>query len=370
MPNITDAQLNQYSKVVEVNKTAGKVFNAVMNHFDPDSLSSVYALRHDLRRRGVPNSNIRILYTGEPGAEQNQVIIDRYSLMSHMMPLERCWPDGSKDSYDNSNDVYILLDSCSPDDGRLEVAAGKIKPIIVIDHHNGMAPEQTEDNFIWVERGGACATMMVSLLDKAGHLNFSKEKGDDMFLPVLLALGIRIDTHDLVDNITSEDWAAYARVYDLANKADLKALIRIPKSKARVAAEDYARNNRVQSGLRLVSCAGYVGKSYVYIAEIANEMVDWQGVSVVVVFGMTDDRKIVFSIRSTDVTLHSPLNQTLQREFNKNCGVKRSEDGSLLEGGGQCCIGMNLAGDWDNREDFLKVIMKQMQNIFLSDELR
>jgi nanoRNase/pAp phosphatase (c-di-AMP/oligoRNAs hydrolase) len=313
---------------------------------------------------------MRILYTGQPGAEQNQVIIDRYGLTTHMFPLERFWPDGGKESYDNSNDVYILVDSCSPDDGRLGPAAGKIKPIIVIDHHCGMAPDQTDDNFIWIERVGACATMMVSILDKGGYLDFSKEKGDDMFLPVLLALGIRVDTNDLVDNMTQEDWSAYSRMYELANKTDLKALIRIPKSKARVAAEDYARNHRKANGLRLVSCAGHIGKNYVFVAEIANEMIDWQGVSVAVVFGLTHDRKIVLSIRSTDITLHSSLSQILHDEFGNGQGVKRSEDGSRLEGGGQINIGFDLSRNWENQEAYLQVIMKQMEMIFLNDTHR
>lgn len=370
MSEISKERLEKLLSIIAQNRDAGKVFNIVLNHIDPDSMGSGYGLRHLLRHLDIPNAKIRILYTGEPGAEQNRMIIDRYSLMNHMLSLERFWPDGGKDSYDNSNDVYLLIDSSSPDDKRLLSMAGKIHPIVVIDHHSNPAPEETVDNFVWVERVGACSTMIVNLLAQTGLLDFSKEAGDDVFVPVLLALGIRSDTHDLVANIIIEDLTAYAAVSKLANKADLKSLIRIPKSKARVAAEDYARIHRLQSGLRLVACAGYIANNYVYLAEIANDMIDWQGVSVVVVFGLNDERQIVFSIRSTDITLHSPLNQTLRREFGNSCGVKRSEDGSLLEGGGQVGIGMNLANDWENREKFLEVITKHMQNIFLSDELR
>lgn len=354
----------------EKDKVAGRVFNVVLSHIDPDSIGSGFGMRHFLRRLGIPNARLRIIYSGEAGGEQNRMIIDRYSLMTHMLPLERFWPDGSKDSYDNSNDVYIFVDSSSPDDKRLSVAAGKINPIAVIDHHKNPAPEENENNFVWLANVGACSTMIVELLEQAGLLSFSKEAGDDLFVPVLLALGIRSDTHGLVANITSDDLDAYAKVYNLCNKEDLRSLIQIPKSKAYVAVEDYARAHRIQSGLRLVSCAGYVGNNSVYVAEIANEMANWLGVSVAVVFGMTDDRSIVFSIRSTDITLHSPLSRTMEKEFGNGCGVKRSDDGRYLEGGGKYSIGMNLAQNWKNRDKFFEVVIEHFQNIFLSDELQ
>lgn len=370
MSELFKERLEKMSQIIAKANSEGRILNIVLNHIDPDAMGSGYGLRHFLRHSGVPNARIRVLFTGEAGAEQNRIIIDRYSLMTHMLPLEKFWPSSGKDSYDNSNDVYLLIDSSSPDDRRLLAAAGKIQPIIIIDHHSNPAPEETAESFVWIEHVGACSTMVVNLLTRAGMFDFSKEAGDDVFVPVLLALGIRSDTHDLVANVTIEDLTAYTAVSKLANQADLKALIRIPKSKSRVAVEDYARAHRYQSGLRLVSCAGYIGSNYVYLAEIANDMLDWQGVSVVVVFGLTSECQIVFSIRSTDITLHSPLNQTLRREFGNGCGVKRSEDGLLLEGGGQINIGMNLANNWENREKFLEVIFTHMQNIFLSDELR
>lgn len=358
-------RLAKLQKVIEANKVNNKTFNIVLNHIDPDSIGCGFALKHLLRHSGVPNARIRVLYVGEPGEEQNEMIIDRYSLTQHLLKLNEFWPTN------NGNDVYALVDSSNPNDHRLGAVAGKINPIIVIDHHSNPAPVETEDSFIWIEQLGACSTMLVQLLQSLGLASFAKEANDDLFVPVLLALGIHADTHGMTAHITGDDLTAYTEVYRICDQKDLKALIQVQESPAYVAAEDYARSHRSQNGLRLVACAGCIsGKKSVYIAKIINKMLNWRGVSVAVVYALTDDRRLIFSVRSTDITLHSPLNQILRREFGNSAGVKRSEDGSLLEGGGQIDLAMNFATDPETREKFLEVMAKHMENIFMSDELR
>lgn len=364
MLSLSAERFEKLQAIVRKNLGAGKAFNIVLNHIDPDSLSCGFAFKHFLRRLGVTNSCIRILFVGEAGEEQNEMVIDRYGLNRHMLPLEEFF------SKTNGNDIFVLVDSGNPNDGRLRSVSGKFQPTIVIDHHATAAPEETEDSFIWMERCGSCATMLFLLLEEAGFLDFSPDNGDDMFVPVILAFGIYTDTHNLI-NAGEEDVTAYTVLAKLGSRTDLSRLIHIQESPAFVAAEDYARNHRYHDGLRLVACAGCIpANKIVYVAKIANKMIGWRGVSLAVVFAVTGDKKIIFSIRCSDTSMHSPLSAMLRREFGDSAGVKVSDDGLLLEGGGHINMQLNLIRNDSISNKFVEVITELMRDIFLCDELR
>jgi nanoRNase/pAp phosphatase (c-di-AMP/oligoRNAs hydrolase) len=357
-------RLEKLIVVVKKNLEAGKAFNIVLNHIDPDSLACGFAFKHFLRRIGVTNSCIRILFVGEAGEEQNEMMIDRYGLIRHMLPLEEFFLKT------NGNDVFVLVDSGNPNDGRLRSVSGKFQPTIVIDHHAASAPDETDESFIWMDRCGSCATMLFQLLKQTGNLVFSQENGDDMFVPVLLALGVYADTHNLLD-ANEEDVTAYTTLANLGSRQDLSRLIHIQESPAFVAAEDYARSHRYHDGLRLIACAGHIpGNKMVYVAKICNKMIGWRGVSLAVVFAVLSDKKIIFSIRCTDTSMHTPLSATLRREFGDSAGVKISDDGLLLEGGGHIHMQLNLLRNQSISDKFLEVITELMRDIFLCDELR
>lgn len=364
MLSLSNERFEKLQAIVRKNLEAGKAFNIVLNHIDPDSLSCGFAFKHFLRRLGVTNSCIRILFVGEAGEEQNEMVIDRYGLNRHMLPLEDFF------AKTNGNDIFILVDSGNPNDGRLRSVSGKFQPTVVIDHHATAAPEETDDSFIWMERCGSCATMLFLLLEKAGYLDFLPDNGDDMFVPVLLALGVHADTHKLLD-ANEEDVTAYTTLANLGSRTELSRLIHIQESPAFVAAEDYARNHRYYDGWRLVACAGQIpSNKMVYVAKIANKMIGWRNVSLVVVFAVLSDKKIIFSIRCTDMSMHTQLSAILRCKFGDSAGVKISDDGLLLEGGGHVNMQLDLLSNPATREKFLEVLTEYMRDVFLCDELR
>ncbi|MFA6525973.1 MAG: DHH family phosphoesterase [Candidatus Buchananbacteria bacterium] len=357
--------LAQLLKVVEKIKADSKVINIIANHLDPDSIASAFALKHLLRHLGIPNARIRILYCGVPGEKQNEMIIQRFSLFQHMLPLDEFWPKI------NGNDVFAFVDCSNPNDGRLGAAAGKINPIIVVDHHQNPAPIETEDNFIWVETYGACSTMLTKLLNEVGLMTFKKEVGDDLFVTLLLTLGIYSDTHGLLANVTDDDSTSYFNVLSLSDKQALRNLTNIQDSRVYVETENYARNHCIIDGLRLVACAGYLPSTRkVYVAKLANMMSNWDGITVAVVFAIIDDCNLVFSIRSTDSGLQATLNDVLQRKFKNSFGLKMSDDNLRLEGGAQIHLGIDLAADEKVRDQYLELVTGYMRNIFFGNDLR
>lgn len=367
MDNKIGAIWQQLKKVAEVIKEENKTVNIIMNHSDPDMFGSAWALKHILRKLGIPNARIRILATGEVGEKQNQMIIDRFGLSQHIIKLADYWPKL------NGNDLYAFVDASNPNDGRLgEAYVGKMTPIIVIDHHTSPAPEETGDNFIWVQKGGACATMLAKLLTEAGMMKFSKEEGDDLFVPVLLTLGIYGDTSGLLKCVTDDDVSAYISVYQLSNKQDLHVLTNIPDSEKFVEAENYARMHCIKDGLRLISCAGYLpsNRSQVWVSKFANMMVNWENITIAVVFAVDDDCRLVFSIRSTDLGLITILDDVLHRKFQNSFGLKISDDGMRLEGAAQIGMRIDLAADVETREKHLEVVTTYMKKIFFGNDMR
>ncbi|MFA6227995.1 MAG: DHH family phosphoesterase [Patescibacteria group bacterium] len=313
-------RLEKFKHVLEQMKENPLV--VILTHLDPDSMASAEAMRFIAKSVGI--EQITVLYCDESTDEQNEAIINKLALDRRMQPIDS-WVDFP------AGNNYVMVDANSPSDSRLKHAKDKLKLTMVIDHHRNDKIKETDDDFIWLENFGACATMMCELIAGLGLLSTAKFNGDFKDLPLLLSLGIYMDTKGLI-SAGSKDREAFAEVAGLAKEADLQFFINYQISQTYMEALKCALNSMSVRGMKIVAYAGEVSsKEATVIARVADFFIRIKGFSLAVVWATVDDSQIMVSARGTD--FGTPLDEFIRSRFGSG-GAKVSKWG-LWEGGVQ-----------------------------------
>lgn len=345
-------KIERLKKIIAERKNGSNWFYLIINHIDPDSLAAAFGMKHLLKRLGV--ERVRILFVGEAGHEQNVFIIYGMDLRANMTKLSEVVA-GFTDK-----DIFVLLDSSSPQDGRLKDsgAMGKFVPLIIIDHHRSdNHEEETDDNFIWIEDRGSCASMIVELLEQISF-DFHEKTDDD--LPILLALGIYGDTSQLV-YADQADVAAYGKIINYCDGDRLQAFVNYPVSSAFVEALQAALNNRVEQGSIVVTSVGLISSAnQAHIAQIADEQIRRSGITLAIVWGWLDGKILYISARSADST--APLSEFLHSRFGGNGGAKLLPGGRVSSGGAQIAWDAGVINSPASLPHLLKAIEAWVNN--------
>lgn len=351
--NIKD-RAEKLQKVITYHKES--CFNIILLQIDPDGLAASFGLRYLLTKFGIKRT--RILYCGPIGHPQNKSIFDRYGLGSKISDL-----NDIRGSF-TDKDVFCLVDSSSTKDGRL----GEFRdftPIIVIDHHRGSDIVETENSFAWVEDIGACSTLTTELISEFQLLDFNHENS---FVPVLLALGVYTDTHNLIKG-SSRDRNAFGLVSNLPEleQRDLQNLIEYPLPMAYINSLTYALNNSKRDGLRLVTNVGYINaENSDFISIIADFITQAEKTTLVVVWGIVEDGEKKFvrlSVRNNDKEVN--LIEFLRKSFGNDTGAKLATDGSGA-GGGRVDLGLGFWAHDNTKEEIIKLVDKRITDIVLN----
>jgi nanoRNase/pAp phosphatase (c-di-AMP/oligoRNAs hydrolase) len=167
-------------------------------------------------------------------------------------------------------------------------------------------------------------------MEALGMLEF---RGSENWIAALLALGIYEDPIKLSD-ISNEDSEAYNKICKfIKNFQDLKRLIRFPKSRAEFKNRAHALNTMEENGSRILSSVGVIASDRGDdISTIADELIEMEGVSLVVVYGiLSDTKRVRLSARSTDTS--QPIDEFLRQRFGGRVGGKINDNGSGIGGG-------------------------------------
>ncbi|WP_435179699.1 DHH family phosphoesterase [Halorussus sp. AFM4] len=226
----------------------------------------------------------------------------------------------------------VLVDHNTP---RGFEGAERLEPYAVVDHHpgNGTGERFTDQRTDY----GACATMVAEYLEDVGGTpvgpDESEENVDGLVVPAEvstgLLYGVQSDTKHLTSGCTGAEFEAAAYLYEGVDE-DLLDRIANPQVSAEVLEiKSKAISGRDVRGSFAVSDVGRINNADA-IPQAADELLQLEGVTAVVVYGRRDDT-VHLSGRSRDDRVH--MGKALETVAEDIPGA--SAGGHARMGGGQ-----------------------------------
>jgi nanoRNase/pAp phosphatase (c-di-AMP/oligoRNAs hydrolase) len=241
---------------------------AVVTHDnpDPDAIASALALVRIARTVGV---EAEVCYYGEISHQENQALVNLLDL-----DLRSLDPDGDLAAYG----AVALVDHSRP--GVNDGLSPDTDVEVVIDHHPPRGP--ADGRFLDLRSGvGATSTLLVEYLDRLDIV-------PDPSLATALLYGIRVDTKEFTRETSDADFEAAAFLLEYADQSVLDRVESPSMSPEVLETLAAAIENRDVRGDVLVAGAGHV-RDRDAIAQAADRLLDMEGITVSVVYGIMDD---------------------------------------------------------------------------------
>jgi nanoRNase/pAp phosphatase (c-di-AMP/oligoRNAs hydrolase) len=229
-------------------------------------------------------------------------------------------------------DDVILVDHNTP---RGFEGAERLEPYAVVDHHpgNGTGERFTDQRTEY----GACATIIAEYLKDVGGTpvapDDSKEETDGLVVPAEIAtgllFGIQCDTKRLTSGCTGAEFQAAAYLYEGIDEDVLDRIANPQVSAEVLEIKSQAISGRDVRGSFAVSDVGRINNADT-IPQAADELLQLEGVTAVVVFGRRDET-VHLSGRSRDDRVH--MGKALETVAEEIPGA--SAGGHARMGGGQ-----------------------------------
>lgn len=308
----------------------------VRSHIDLDSLACSSLMQEILESLG---KSAEIYSAGKPGHPQNQLVLSTF----HLTHLPADLLIGKK----LDSECIILVDSPSFEDTRFseEFRALKIKPTIVIDHHQQpLDMKETDESWYWYQDCGACASLIAKLAFEMG-VKFNAPTA-----PSLGVIGILGDSDRLISRHTTD--LDREMVAAIGRHADQKTIHEIFFSARDTAWMEmifkaYNPQNFRRGETTLISGLGEIPAEYMdYMAAIADELIKQRGITTVYVWAIVDG-KVEIKARTYDK--HLDLNQHLKDMFGEKNGGAR--DRAI----GAAHIDLGISNDTNDRESLVKI---------------
>ncbi|MBF0344731.1 MAG: DHH family phosphoesterase [Nitrospirae bacterium] len=286
----------------------------VITQVDPDAIGSAVLLRYIAMTFDI---HADIYYCGHFGHPQNRVIYTLYDLGSILIPISEM---------PKEIQICALVDSSQVNDSRLE---GRIiNPIIIIDHHEidaKIKEDENDNNFMWIDRVGASATLLVEL---AFLLNISFTKNSQE--ATLGVLAIFNDTKMLL-NATERDVTEYSRLLEYADKDIFRHIYNYPLPQRYFEYfKDAVEGWRIKEAILVTSIGFISSKDADQLSIIADNLIRMTEIQLAVTWAIVDNTNVRISARCTDPSIS--LYDFLRERFGQNCGAKTSMLG-IAEGG-------------------------------------
>lgn len=271
-------QLMTYLKSLGPSSRIGVI---VHDNPDPDAIGSGLALKNMAESLGKAAD---ILYFGMIGHHETRAFINLLSV-----PMRQITRDMLSEY-----DVLAMVDCNTP--GRNNSVPPDTKINIIIDHH--VHPEAFDLGVDFVDIRpdvGATSTIMTRYVQE---LDFEISSN----LATALLYGIRTDTSEFKRNTSAVDLTSAAFLHGLAEQ-DLLAQIETPSMSAETmdVLGEAIKNKKIE-GSYLLSNVGFIHDRDT-LPQAADHLLKLEGISTVLVFGMTDD-KIHLSSRSKDIRVN------------------------------------------------------------------
>ena len=255
---------------------------AVMVHSnpDPDCIGAAKGFEK-LVKHWNQEAKVIIVYEGEISHPQNKAMVKVLNIsMTHRDEIGR----DDKDLV-NAADYFVVID-VMPE--RCDM--GKIKPLMVVDHH----PVDTKNAIIKdIRQVGSCCTMIWDYLKKSG-VEFDEKSDDDSNIATAMLIGLKTDTMDLIsDKVTDLDFEAFKNLLGIANRTKLASIVNYP-----IPSYLFGLRSRLEDEGNCLSDNGlYIGGlGYIppnkrdALPTIAEERARTEGIDTAFIFAIVGDR--------------------------------------------------------------------------------
>lgn len=254
---------------------------------DPDCIAACKGLER-LIKSWSPNSSVTIVYDGEISHPQNKTMVKVLNIdMVHRDEIGR-----EESDLINLADHIIVVD-VMPE--RCDL--GKIKPLMVVDHH----PVDTKNAKIKdIRQVGSCCTIIWEYFQKE-NIILDPKSDDDNSLATAMLVGLKTDTMDLISEKTTDlDFHAFQNLLEKSNRTKLASIINYPLPSylfnLRGRLEDDG-NGIFQNGI-YIGGIGYIAPNRRdALPTLAEERARTEGIDTAFIFGVVGNR-IEVSIRS------------------------------------------------------------------------
>lgn len=278
------------------------------NNPDPDCLASALALKYIAEENGIKDVNI--YYDGKVSHQQNRAMINLLEI-----PIEP-YETGSL----SESDLLAFVDHAVP--GRNNELPPEKSINVVIDHHPvGDVSAQYLDH---QPDMGATATILAEYL-RALDLDLDER------LATALLFGIRRETLGFTRGVTGTEYRAAQYLHSKANEDTLRTLADSLFTKATLDAIGRAILNRRVRGSCLVTSVERTSERDA-LAQAADYLLNLEGVSTTVVFGMVDG-SIHLSARTHNNHIH--IGEVMEEAFDGDgsAGGHREMAGGVIPTG-------------------------------------
>lgn len=264
------------------------------NNPDPDAIASACGLVRIADSVGVP---AEACYSGEISHQENRALVNLLNL-----DLTAVDPDAfDPDEYG----AIALVDHCQPgvNDSLPEETAVKI----VVDHHPPRMPIDETDRYVDIRPEiGSTSTIITEYFHRLGLV-------PDQQLSTALLYGIQTDTKGFTREVSEADFEAAATLSTTASEADLERIESPSVTSSVVETLATAIQRRDVRGSALATCVGEITDRDA-LAQAADDLLDMEGISTVLVYGYTDEMIYVSGrTRGTAVDLGETLREALDR---------------------------------------------------------
>ncbi|MGZ4849460.1 MAG: DHH family phosphoesterase [Halobacteriota archaeon] len=265
------------NRLHEILKSIKKLGIIVHDNPDPDSIASALALR---QIAASVDTEAAIIYHGEISRQENRAFVNLLDI--DLIHVDEINP--------SDYDMLALVDTGVPGANNPLTSLDNVG--IIIDHHG--VPEQ---NVLYadIRDVGSTATILTNYLDE---LDIDIDKR----LATALLYGIRIDTQDYKVHVTPADLAAATKLMQLSDREILNQIESPTMSMETLDIIGEAIHNKHIAGNYLLSSVGFI-HNVDALAQAADYLLNLEGVTVVAVFGMNDE-KIHVSARSKDIRVN------------------------------------------------------------------
>jgi len=280
-------QLMTYLKSLD---PARKIGIVIHDNPDPDAIASALALKNMAESLG---KSAEILYYGMIGHQETRAFINLLNV-----PIRQI-----TNSMLAEYDVLAMIDCNTP--GRNNSLPKDTKINIIIDHHAPQENMEFAADFVDIRPDvGAASTIMTRYVQE---LDFEISSN----LATALLYGIRTDTGEFKRNTSAADLTSAAFLHEIAEQ-DLLAQIETPSMSAETmdVLGEAIRNKKIE-GSYLLSTVGFVHDRDT-LPQAADHLLKLEGISTVLVFGMTEDR-IHISARTKDIRIN--IGDIISRAF-------------------------------------------------------
>jgi len=254
------------------------------NNPDPDAISSAMALAAIAREAADRRLQIRILYEGNIGHQENRAFVNLLDIR-----MERLTPQELGECR-----YLALVDSSAPGVNNSVPPGTPIN--IIIDHHRAEEEAPPVADFVDIRPNmGATASILTQYLQDLDLMV-------DRKVATALLYGIRADTRDFRRNVTSQDLTNVAFLLPLTDNELLDKITSPSISKETLDVLGKAIQNRVIRSGYLFSNVGYV-RNRDALPQAADYLINLEGVNTALVYGI-GDTGIILSARSRDIRIN------------------------------------------------------------------